>query len=68
MPQMDPKLDALLKANPDRTPSEMTQVLYGKKTGDIELKPAETIKQMLMRKLMGTKIGQSAAPGLNAMK
>lgn len=39
MPQMDPKIAALLKANPAMTPSEATQVLYGKGK-DIALTPA----------------------------
>ena len=39
MPQMDPKIALLLKAHPDLTPSEATQIVYGKKTGDIALKP-----------------------------
>lgn len=48
MPKMDPKLAALLKANPDRTPAEMYAVLYGTRPGDVELKPKGTLKDLVL--------------------
>lgn len=41
MPQMDPKIALLLKAHPDLTPSEATQIVYGKRGSDIALKPQQ---------------------------
>lgn len=48
MPKMDPKLAALLKANPDRTPAEMAAVLYGQRRGDVELKPRRTLADLAL--------------------
>jgi len=64
MPKMDPQLDAMLRANPNRTPSEATQMLYGKKTADIELTPPETIKQLLLRKLLGDDSYKKVSKGM----
>ena len=46
MPKIDPKLAALLKANPDRTPAEMYAVLYGQRRVDVELKPKGTLADL----------------------
>lgn len=49
MPKMDPRLEALLKANPDRTPAEMYAYLYGQRRGDVELKPKGSLADLVLR-------------------